>query len=831
MMLIKKEIFPIEEILPQLIASFTHTKNIILSAPPGAGKTTQVPIALLNSEILKNKKIIMLEPRRLAARRAAEFMSAQLDEKVGQTIGYRIRGESVVSRNTRIEVVTEGILTRLLQHEPDLPGVGAIIFDEFHERSIHADLGLAFAIDIQENLREDLRILIMSATLDGATISKILSNAKIIDSKGKIYPITTHYSRFTSEKQLEVRIVATILRVLQEEEGDILVFLPGQKEIKRIENLLWEKNLPEDVLIHSLFGDASYQQQSIALTPAPSGKRKVILSTSIAETSLTIDGVRIVIDSGLARTARFDVRRGMSGLVTIPVSKAVADQRRGRAGRQQPGVCYRLWTESEHESLPDYPQPEIKVADLASLALNLVRWGTPDGANLKFLDPPPEAHLLQAQKLLKELGAVDASGKLTEHGRAMAELPIHPRLSNMILRGKKLGLGTLACDVAAILEERDMLSGIKDKDIDLESRVHALYGKSQKDSATRERIIAQSQRLKDIAKINKTAEKKNHSLGLLLALAYPDRIAKKREPKKLRYLMTSGTTASLPVGSLLAREEFIAIGEVDGIGTEVRIFLAAPISQEEILDVFVSNIIEEAEIRWNPAEETVIARNILRFGALVLSEKNITPSGDEVVTALIDGIRQMGLNCLPWDKESRSLQQRCEWLRSYQHQNDLPDLSEQNLLNTLEIWLSPFLNGIWKREQLKSLSLLKILQSHIFKSVNHKIDKLAPSHIKLPSGTNAFLDYSSGQPILAVKLQELFGQVETPKIVDGKINILIHLLSPANRPLAVTQDLKSFWKNIYLEIRTQMRSRYPKHFWPEDPLTAKPTNRTIRKKH
>jgi ATP-dependent helicase HrpB len=821
---------PIDNVLSELERAFDSTTNLVLSAPPGAGKTTHVPIALLSSEWLVGKKIIMLEPRRLAARRAAEFMSAQLDEKTGKTVGYRIRGESVACKDTRIEVVTEGILTRLLQQEPELPDIGLIIFDEFHERSIHADLGLALALDVQKHLRNDLHLLVMSATLDGVTIAQLLDNAKIVESLGQSYTVTTHNAKFTSEKPVEVRLVDTLLRALDEQQGDVLIFLPGRREIRRVENLLWKKRLPEDVIVHSLYGDASYQQQSAALSPAPSGKRKVILSTSIAETSLTIDGVCVVIDSGLARTARFDVRRGMSGLVTIPVSKAVADQRRGRAGRQQPGVCYRLWTAAEHEMLPDYPIPEIKTADLASLALDFALWGTPNGENLRFLDPPPTPHLLQAQSLLKDIGAVDAAGKLTKHGRTMAELPLHPRLSHMILRGKEFGSGSFACDIAALLEERDIIAGKKDTDIDLDSRLHILHERQRTDEGVRERILFQSRRLKQLADIHPSKEKKEPSTGILLAFAYPERVARRRDTKSNRYQMTSGTTAILPSGSLLAREEFIAIGEVDGIGTEVRTYLAAPLTKEEIELVFIDSIIEEEEIRWNNADAAVIARRISRLGAVVLSEQHIKPHGEKVTSALIEGVKQLGIHCLPWDKDTRSLQQRSEWLRTYLAPAQWPDLSDSNLINTAEEWLAPFLDGIWKKEQLSALPLLKILQSHITRSIIQQIDSLAPSHLKLPSGSIAALDYSGNQPVLAVRLQELFGQIDTPKICNGKVSVLIHLLSPARRPLAVTQDLHSFWTTVYPEIRTQMRARYPKHVWPEDPLSAKPTNKTIRKK-
>jgi ATP-dependent helicase HrpB len=827
-----KRKYPIDDVLPQLRDTFQHVNNVVLSAPTGAGKTTRVPIALLASAWMAEKKLIMLEPRRLAARRAAEYMAAQLGEPVGKTVGYRIRGESIISKNTRIEVVTEGILTRLLQHEPDLPNVGLIIFDEFHERSIHADLGLALTLDVQEHLRNDVRILVMSATLDGLAVSKLLGNAQIVESAGFLYPVTTNYARFSTDKPFESRMVDTILRALSDHEGDVLAFLPGRREIRRVENLLWEKHVSKDIIVHALYGEASYQQQSAALSPAPAGKRKIILSTSVAETSLTIDGVCVVVDSGLVRTARFDVRRGMSGLVTVPVSKAVADQRRGRAGRQQPGVCYRLWTETEHIQLPDYPQPEIKTADLAPLVLNLAQWGSPNGSNLRFLDPPPEPHLAQARTLLENLGAMDHVGKLTMHGRAMAELPLHPRFASMILRGMEFKFGALACDIAALLEERDILAGKKDTDIDIALRLHTLHQRHKSDEGIYERIISQSKRLQQLVEVsNESNTTEINAPGILLALAYPERIARRRETNSCRYQMASGTTGVLPKGSILAREEFLALGEVDGIGAEVRVYLAAPIAKKDLQHVFTDSIIEEEEIRWSSSDETVIAHSVSRIGAMVISEQNIELRGEKVGAAMLDGIRQMGLECLPWDKESRGLQQRVQWLRTNSSSpQDFPDLSNAALLDSLDNWLSPFLEGIWKKEHLINLPLLTILKSQMTHSLNQRIDSLAPSHVKLPSGSFIALDYSGNQPVLAVRLQELFGQVNTPKIFSGKVNVLLHLLSPARRPLAITQDLHSFWTNTYPELRTQLRARYPKHIWPEDPLTAKPTNRTVKRK-
>ncbi|MGD0339876.1 MAG: ATP-dependent helicase HrpB [Bacteroidota bacterium] len=827
-----KRTYPIDSVLPELLKAFKRTNNVVLSAPPGAGKTTRVPVALLASEWMEAKKLVMLEPRRLAARRAAEFMSAQLGESVGQTVGYRIRGETAISTNTRIEVVTEGILSRMLQHDSALPDVALVIFDEFHERSIHADLGLALTIDVQEHLRSDLHILVMSATLDGITVARLLGNAQIIESKGESFPVVTQYARYASDKPIEVRVAETVVRALEKQEGDVLVFLPGRREIRRMENLLWEKRLAEKVLVHSLYGDASYQQQAAALSPAPSGKRKVILSTSVAETSLTIDGVRTVIDSGLARTARFDVRRGMSGLVTIPVSKAVADQRRGRAGRQQPGVCYRLWTEAEHEMLPDYPQPEIKTADLAPFALDLAQWGAPTGEGLRFLDPPPAAHLSQAQMLLADIGGVDSLGKITTHGRAMAELPLHPRLSHMVLRGKELDLGKIACDIAALLEERDIFVGKEDIDIDLASRLHMLYETQTVDEGIRERILSQSKRLRRLAGIHSESKgSKEHAQGILLALVYPERIARRRENKGLRFQMANGMTAVLPRGSLLAREELIAIGEVDGLGAEVRIYLAAPVTKEDLREVFKDTIIEEDDIHWSPDDEAVIARHVLRYGTVVISAQHIRPQGEKVISEMIDGVRQMGLDCLPWSKDSHSIQERSEWLRNYIAHNDWPDLSNATLLETLETWLAPFLNDVWRRDQLHKISMVEILRSRFTHKQWQELERSAPSHLKLPSGSRVAIDYASGgQPVLAVKLQELFGQTETPRIVNGQVGIVLHLLSPASRPLAVTQDLRRFWQTVYPEIRVQMRSRYPRHFWPDNPLTAIPTNKPVKRK-
>ena len=820
---------PIDKVLPRLLESLRNSTSVVLSAPPGAGKTTRVPLAVAQAPWFTGKKLIMLEPRRLAAIRAAQFMASLLGEPAGRTVGYRIRGETRVSSSTRIEVVTEGVLTRLLHEQPELPGTGLVIFDEFHERSLHADLGLALALDVRAHLRSDLRILVMSATLDGLAVGRILGDAVLVEGEGRSYPVETRYRSFPYEEPVEPQVAHTILRALEREEGDILVFLPGQREIRRVENLLLSGHLPPSVALHTLFGEASAGRQQAALSPAQHGVRKVILSTSIAETSLTIDGVRTVVDSGLTRSPRFDPKRGMSGLVTLPVSKSSADQRRGRAGRQAPGVCYRLWTEEQHTRLADYPTPEILVADLAPLALDLAAWGSPDGSGLRFLDPPPGANLLQARTVLKELGALDARGTLTAHGRVMAAVPVHPRLSHMIIRARELKAGPLACDLAAILEERDLLCGAAPLDVDLGNRLHALRTGAGVDSSTRDRVLRESRRLRILLGIA-DADTNEEILGLLVALAYPERIARRRAEQKGRYQTAAGTGALVPEWSPLAREEFLAVAEVDGVGAEVRVFLAAAVRKMDLLESFKDSIVDDEEIAWSPTDQAVVARQLRRLGALVLAEHTLHPHGSTVRAALLDGIREMGIDSLPWDKTSRSLQARSEWLRVRTLVPvGWPDLRDETLIQTLSEWLDPWVERMTRRGHLSKLDLSAVLRSRFSGDQPRLLDRLAPPTFTVPTGSRVVLDYTGGdQPVLAVRLQEMFGQTETPAVADGRIKVLLHLLSPAGRPLAVTQDLPSFWRHAYQEVRTQMRARYPKHHWPEDPMKAKPTKRTKR---
>jgi ATP-dependent helicase HrpB len=773
-------------------------------------------------------------------------MAKQLGERPGERVGYRIRGDTKVGKGTRIEVVTEGVLTRLLQSDPTLPDIGLVIFDEFHERSIHADLGLALTLDVQEHLRSDLRILIMSATLDGLAIALLLGNARVVKSEGQAFPVTTHYLQHPHDGPLEPLVASTILRALREETADVLVFLPGQREIRRVESLLKHLGslsdlpglrargfshdaLPPNVAVHTLFGDAPPERQQAALAPAPVGRRKVILSTSVSETSLTIDGVRAVIDSGLARGPRFDPRRGMSGLVTTPVSKASADQRRGRAGRQQPGVCYRLWTEQQHNQLPAFASPEILVADLAPLALELARWGTPDGEGLRFLDSPPAAHLAQARGLLTRFGALDDKGKLTKHGLAMAELPIHPRLAHMLVCGRHLGLGALACDVAALLEERDLLRSETDTDIDLHSRWHALRHGSTRDKLVRDHTRAQAARLRQLIGV-KDSSLHEERLGVLLALAYPERVAKRRDAKGDRYQLAGGAGAVVPKGSMLSREQYLAIGDVDGVGSEVKVFLAEPITEAGIREAFTDQLTVHDEVQWDARKEEVAARRIVRLGAIDLSEVRLSPPGEVIRAAITKGIQAIGLEALPWTKQANSLRTRSEWLRTQNLVgNDWPNLSDEHLMDTLEQWLMPFLEGITKRSQLARLDMTAIVHAMFSHSQLRELDRLAPTYLTVPTGSRIPVTYNAGErPVLAVRLQEMFGETKTPTIGGGKIKVVLHLLSPAHRPLAVTQDLPSFWQNAYPGVRKDMRGRYPKHFWPENPSEARPTKRTRR---
>lgn len=824
--------YPIEDLLPRLETTLRRHPIALLAAEPGAGKTTLVPLALRQQPWLASRKIIMLEPRRLAARAAARRMATLLDESVGETVGYRTRLDTRIGRMTSIEVVTEGILTRLLQHDPSLDEYGLVIFDEFHERSLQADLGLALTLQTRSLFREDLRLLIMSATLDARGLPSPLKDAPFLTCEGRMFPVETRYLAPLDHRNFSEQAAKTINRILLTEQGNLLVFLPGSGEIRKVEQHLSQLSLPRQTLVAPLYGDLPPQAQDQAILPPPAGWRKVVLSTNIAETSLTIEGIRIVLDTGLMRVSRFDPRSGMSRLITIPVSQASAEQRRGRAGRLGPGLCFRCWPEATQRTLSNRTTPEILDADLTSLVLELAIWGIRQPTDLFWLDAPPPGTWAQGKRLLQFLGALDHEGHVTRHGHQMADLPLHPRLAHMILQGTRIGLGSLACDLAAVLSERDFLKGTgAHGQVDLAIRIEELYRQmaQRKGSAVVHRLRQASQMWQRSLRITIPIQMSANTLdriGILLASAYPDRIAQRQPEGSRRYKLVNGRLASFHQPDPLQQAEYLVIAELDGASPVSRIFLASPISREDLLTQ-AADLLEFREcVEWNDAMESVIAHREQRLGELVLEVKRLPqPDPALVTTALLTGIRTRGLSCLPWTRELRHWQARVQFLRRIEGPSSKwPDVSNDALLSTLESWLAPYLTGIINLAQLQRLDLRWPLQAHLSVEQRHTLDTLAPTHITVPTGSRIALDYTTGEiPILAVRLQELFGMTETPLIANSRVPVLIHLLSPARRPVQVTQDLKSFWKTGYIAVKKDLKGRYPKHFWPDDPLHAPPT--------
>ena len=819
---------PIDGILPDVAKAVNDHACAVVLAAPGAGKTTRIPPALIEAPWLRGQKIVMLEPRRLAARMAAARMASERGEALGETVGFRVRLESKVSARTRIEVVTEGILTRRLQSDPELAGTGLLIFDEFHERSLDADLGLALALDIQRALRPDLRILVMSATLDEQGVAALLGNAPVIASAHRPFPVTTRYLEKPPSDDTPREMTALIKRALAEEAGSVLAFLPGEGEIRRVQEAL-EQNLPNDVRVAALFGALPPDEQQRAVDPPPAGIRKVVLATTIAETSLTIEGVRIVVDCGFKRAPRFDARRGMTELTTVRVSKASAEQRRGRAGRLGPGVCYRLWTEPEDRALVPYDEPEMRVADLAPLALDLAAWGVADPLALAWMTPPPAGAYAQASDLLKRLNAVDADARITAEGKAMAALPLHPRLAHMVHRGAELGHAGLAADIAALLSERDILMGARDPDLRL--RVEVLQGKERGASVHRgglARVRAAAKQIRGIAKAgdkNSSAE----NTGILLALAYPDRIAQRRGPGG-KFRLSGGGSAAVAETDALAAQEYLAVGDLDGAARDARIFLAAPVTRAELEEVFAADIADVDEVRWDARAEAIQASRQKRLGALVLEEKPLRDDADPALMqgAMIAGARSLGIAALPWTEGARNLQARVAFLKQAQPDQPWPDVSDDVLLTTLEDWLAPYLSGVTRRSHLAQIDLMEALRALLPWPLPQKLDPLAPTHLAVPSGSHIAVDYAATGPALYVKLQEVFGLADTPTVAGGRVAVTLHLLSPARRPIAVTRDLRSFWRNVYPQVRGEMRGAYPRHIWPEDPMSAQATKRSIK---
>ncbi|WP_232199089.1 ATP-dependent helicase HrpB [Thermosinus carboxydivorans] len=825
---------PIEPVIPDLKEALRRQTNAVLVAPPGSGKTTRIPLALLDEPWLAGQRVLMLEPRRLAARAAARYMAASLGEQVGETVGYRVRLDTRVGANTRVEVITEGVLTRLLQADPALEGVGLVIFDEFHERNIHADLGLTMCLQAQAVLRPDLRLLVMSATLDAAPVAALLGDAPVLTGTGAAYPVETRYlDRPVEEGRRETVIVDTIIEALTAAPGDILVFLPGAAEIRRVEAAIAARGLGANVRVAPLYGMLPLAAQDLAIAPSPPGQRKVVLATSIAETSLTVEGVRTVIDSGLMRVSRFSPRTGMTRLETAMVSRAVADQRRGRAGRLAPGVCYRLWTKQEDARLAPRNTPEILEADLAPLALELAVWGVADPAELSWLDPPPAAAFAQARELLQRLGALGRDGAVTPHGRRMAAMGLHPRLAHMVLRAIPLGLGGLACELAVLLSERDILrssGGASDADLRLRVEALRLAGQAERDNpahmvdwAAVRRLRAELDYLRRLFGIAGQEAGDTNACGLLLAFAYPDRIGQRRENG--RFLLASGRGAAVAGMQALADAPYLVAAELDDQGTESRILLAAPVDFATLKQHFADQIEETVTVVWDRAAQAVRARKYERLGALILREVPVAdPAPEDVLAALLAGIAEAGLDILPWTRAASQLRQRINFM--HRLEPGWPDMSDEALIETLDSWLGPYLYGISGRDGLARLNLVTIIESTLTWDQRRELDECAPTHIVVPSGQRIPVDYSDpAAPVLAVRLQEMFGLTETPRIARGRVPLTLHLLSPAHRPVQVTRDLASFWRGAYFEVRKDLLGRYPKHYWPDDPLAATPTHR------
>ena len=865
---------PIDEALPALRAALSSQRTAVLQAPPGAGKSTVVPLALLAEDWARGKRLLMLEPRRLAARAVAARMAHTLGEDVGATVGYRMRLDTRVSRATRIEVLTEGVLTRLLQEDPSLEGVAAVIFDEFHERSLQADLGLALALDARAALAPELRLLVMSATLDVAAVAQLTGAAPLVSAPGQVFAVETRYAGSglpllpaaagsRGAREPERRVAQLVRRALREQHGDVLVFLPGAREISGVRALL--ADLPETagVALLPLFGALSGAEQDAALAAAPGGARKVVLATNIAETSLTIPGVRVVVDSGLMRRARFDPLTGMSRLETQRISRASAQQRQGRAARTAPGVCYRAWSEGAHATLAAFTAPEITDADLTPLALELASWGTREARELRWLDVPPEAMLASARDLLVRLGALDGAGRINAHGREMARLGLHPRLAHMLLRARALHAVPLAARLAALLSERDLLRGSATRDPDIRTRLELLDG-APRAAGTAAALLQRAHRAardleRQLGEDRGTAARRvpragapprrrraadtpaatgaAHealSPGVLLAFAYPDRIGLNRAGAEGRFVLANGRGASFAAPAALARAELIVAVELDDRERDARILLAAPVTRRELLEHCGARLRERESVQWSTRAQAVLARRTVELDALVLEDKPLaTLPPDAARAAMLAGVRELGLAALPWEREARDLQARVEFVRgtlgTAPATPPWPAMSAAALLESLEEWLAPWLEGVTRREHLARVPLAQALRTRLSFAQQRQLAEWAPTHLPLPSGSHARIDWLDGNaPLVSVRLQEVFGLAVTPLLGRGRVPVTFQLLSPAQRPVQITRDLASFWRGAYAQVRKDLRARYPKHDWPENPLEALPVRASRR---
>lgn len=804
---------PIEEILPRLRKALVNDVNAVLVAPPGAGKTTRVPLALLDEPWTDGRKLVVLEPRRLAARAAAARMAATLGESVGETVGYRVRMQSRVSARTRIEVVTEGVFTRMIQDDPALDGVAAVLFDEFHERSLDADLGLAFARDSQSALREDLRILVMSATLDGAAVARLLDDAPVIESQGRMFPVDTRYLGRDPARRLEEQAAMAVERALAEESGSLLVFLPGQGEILRTRDLLAERLRRPDVDLAPLYGAMEGRDQDLAISPSPPGRRKVVLATAIAETSLTIEGVRVVIDAGLARVPRFDPASGLTRLETVRVSRAAADQRRGRAGRTEPGVCYRLWDEAETRALVPFGRPEILETDLSGLALDLARWGVRDPSDLRFLDPPPAAAFAEARALLARLQALDGRGALTAHGKALADLPLPPRLAHMVVRGAAGGQGLLAAKIAALLTER----GLGGRDVHLGHRLDA-FDRDRSPRAKDARALAE----RWARAAGRPPQQPPLDEALLLAEAFPERVAKARGASG-EFQLATGRGAHVEATDVLAREKWIAVGELGGGAQRDRILLAAPLDEAALREAFSDRLTREEKLEIE-ADGKVRARRLLRLDRLTVEDRLIEkPDPELIVRALAERVRREGLAVLKPGERTASVIQRLAYLHTTRP-DIWPDLSEAALVARLDEWLEPLLPGKRSLADLSDDAVADAIRTLLPWDLQQRLAAEAPSRWTAPTGSRFRIDYAAeGGPRVEGRVMEFYGLSEHPTAAG--VPLTLALLSPAHRPIQVTKDLPGFWRGSWKEVRTEMKGRYPRHVWPEEPWLAQATTR------
>ncbi|CCD94567.1 ATP-dependent helicase [Bradyrhizobium sp. ORS 375] len=809
---------PIDAALDELSGTLARSNTAVLVAPPGAGKTTRVPLALRDAPWVGDKKIIVLEPRRIAARASAERMAKSLGERAGETVGYRVRFGSKVSRATRIEVVTEGIFTRQILDDPELTGVAAVLFDEFHERSLDADLGLALARDAQQGLREDLRILVMSATLDGARVASLLGDAPVVESEGRAYPVETRYVGRKPDAPVERQMAETIAAALRADAGSVLAFLPGAAEIRRTQTMLAERVHDAAIEIVPLFGALDAAVQDRAISPAPKGHRKVVLATSIAETSLTIEGVRIVVDSGLARVPRYEPDIGLTRLETVRASRAAVDQRRGRAGRTEPGVCYRLWDEPQTASLAAYTQPEMLSADLSSLVLDLAQWGVSDPASLSFLDPPPQPAWKEARDLLNELGALDADGRLTDEGRRLRALALPPRLARMIVDAADYGAAGQAADIAAILTER----GLGGDSVDLEVRLDQ-FRRDRSPRAQSARDLARRW-AQQVSTASSSQEAGDLTTGLMLAFAFPDRVARNRGNGS--FVLANGRGAAVEPTSSLARVSYIAVGELTGTAASGRILLAAPLAIEDIERHFAAHIEAKDEVSFDKDAMALRARRRRRLHAITMADAPVALTPSEATARIFaEGICAAGLHRLPWSKAAKQWRDRVTFLRKAEG-DSWPDLSDSGLAERREDWLVPLLADKTSLKDVSAGDVSDAVMALLPWDLRARLDKEAPTHFEAPTGTMLAIDYEAEQgPTIAVRLQELFGLNVHPSIARGAVPLVLELLSPAQRPVQVTRDLPGFWRGSYAAVRTDLRGRYPRHPWPEDPARAEPTRR------